>query len=238
MITQKLYLQDMYAREAEATILMIDENRVLLDRTVFYAESGGQLGDTGWINQTRVGDTQKTFGKETVLLNHPEFPSIQVRTNVVHILEQAADPFQVGQTVHLRIDWQRRYAIMRLHSTAHVVWYFVEQLLGKLPIKGCLIGPDKARLDFGAKIEPECLPELTRVSNEFIAARHAIENEPLPAEPEALFWLCDRIRIPCGGTHVRNTGEIGPISLKRRSQGKQLDRLYISCEQPAIDRLP
>ena len=121
---------------------------------------------------------------------------------------------------------------MRLHSAAHVVWHFVEQQLGELPLKGCLIGPERSRLDFGAKIDPDAIPNLVQASNDFIAGEHSIQNVPLENESEALFWICNQVKIPCGGTHVKNTGEIGSIALKRRSQGKKLDRLYISLENP------
>ena len=85
-------------------------------------------------------------------------------------------------------------------------------------------------MDFGAKIDPEAIPDLVRASNEFSAKEYSIQNVPLDHETEALFWICNQVKIPCGGTHVKNTKEIGPITLKRRSQGKKLDRLYISLE--------
>lgn len=231
MTTEKQYLIDMYASETKATVLAVDDHRVILDRTVFYAESGGQIGDTGTIDGLRVVDTQKQMSAETRMLSHEDFPSINVGMDVVHIMEQEASGLTPGSMVKLQIDWDRRYAIMRLHSAAHVVWHFVEQTAGNLPIKGCLIGPEKSRVDFGAKIDPEMVPELERLSNAFIEERHAIQNRPLEGEPEALFWICERITMPCGGTHVRNTSEIGPIRLKRRSQGKKLDRIYISLAE-------
>ena len=231
MTTEKIFLTDMYATETEATILNIDGNQVLLDRTVFYAESGGQLGDTGYIGDQRVIDTQKKITESTKMLTHPDFPSINVNMDVVHFLEQPPTYLQPGDKVKTGIDWDRRFAIMRLHSAAHVVWHFVEQQLGSLPLKGCLIGPEKSRLDFGAKIDPEAIPNLIKASNQFIAEEHTIQNVPLDNESEALFWICNQVKIPCGGTHVNNTKEIGPVTLKRRSQGKKLDRLYISLEE-------
>ncbi|MCG8333747.1 MAG: alanyl-tRNA editing protein [Proteobacteria bacterium] len=230
MATEKIFLSDMYASKAEATILEIEENRVLLDRTVFYAESGGQLGDTGYIGDQRVIDTQKKITESTRMLAHPDFPSINVNMDIVHFLEEPPKNLRLGDKVKTGIDWQRRFAIMRLHSAAHIVWHFVEQQLGSLPLKGCLIGPEKSRLDFGAKIDPEAIPDLVRASNEFSAKEYSIQNVPLDHETEALFWICNQVKIPCGGTHVKNTKEIGPITLKRRSQGKKLDRLYISLE--------
>ncbi len=236
MVTEKIFLTDMYARETEASVLEVNDNRVLLDRTVFYAESGGQLGDTGYINQLRVIDTQKKISKATKMLTHPDFPSINVNSNVVHMLEQNSELLKPGDKVKIAIDWDRRFKIMRLHSAAHVVWHFVMELLDNPPIKGCLIGPDKSRLDFGTKINPDVIPELTQLSNEFISSGYSIRNVPLDEEPEALFWICNQVKIPCGGTHVGNTREIGTISLKRRSQGKKLDRLYITLNNPGMSQ--
>lgn len=218
----------MYSRETEATVIDISDNQAILDRTVFYAESGGQLGDTGQIGTVRVVDTQKKITPETTMLTHPDFPSINVKMDIVHVLDRAEPSLKPGDKVNITVDWERRYAIMRLHSAAHVVLHFVQQTLGDLPVKGCLIGPEKARLDFGAKVDPEALPDLAESSNRFIGQSFPIDNLPLEDEPEALFWICETIKIPCGGTHVKNTGEIGNIKLKRRSQGKKLDRLYIS----------
>lgn len=232
MTTEKIFLTDMYASEAEATVLEIDDNQVMLDRTVFYAESGGQLGDTGYIGNQMVIDTQKKITESTKMLTHPDFPSINVNMDVVHFLENLPENLKPGDKVKTGIDWERRFAIMRLHSAAHVVWHFVEQQLGALPLKGCLIGPERSRLDFGAKIDPDAIPNLVQASNDFIAGEHSIQNVPLENESEALFWICNQVKIPCGGTHVKNTREIGSIALKRRSQGKKLDRLYISLENP------
>ena len=130
MATEKIFLSDMYASKAEATILEIEENRVLLDRTVFYAESGGQLGDTGYIGDQRVIDTQKMITESTRMLAHPDFPSINVNMDIVHFLEEPPKNLRLGDKVKTGIDWQRRFAIMKLHSAAHIVWHFVKQQLG------------------------------------------------------------------------------------------------------------
>lgn len=228
MTTEKIYLKEMYTTEADAIVLEVSGNQVVLDKTIFYAESGGQLSDKGTINGQVVSDCQKRISPETKMLTHPEFPSINVNMDVVHTMESENHGLSVGDLVHLKLDWERRFSIMRLHSAAHVVWHFTGELAGDLPVKGCLIGPDKARLDFGGKIDPEIIPELSRLSNNFITGAQEIQNIPLESEPEALFWICADIKIPCGGTHVSNTSEIGEVVLKRRSQGKKLDRLYIS----------
>jgi len=111
--TEKLYHGDPYLREFEAEVLGIDGNEVELDRTAFYPEGGGQVGDTGSIGGIRVVDTR-------------------IRNDrIVHVLE-APPRFDVGETVGCRIDWERRYRIMRLHSASHVMEYFLFRRLGEL----------------------------------------------------------------------------------------------------------
>ena len=227
MTTQKLYLQDMYATTTDATITEIIGNTVVVDQTVFFAEGGGQVGDTGLLNDYRVVDTQKKVGPDTKMLLHESFPSIRLNTNNAHILEVEPNGLQVGDKVSLKIDWERRYRIMRNHSATHIVLLVINRLIGELPVKGCLLESEKGRIDFGSKISPDQIPEIEKKCNDLIQRGLPIENSMLENEPEALFWKCDGEVMPCGGTHVANTSEIGPIKLKRRSQGKKLDRIYI-----------
>ena len=226
-MTRKLYLEDMYARSAKATVTRIEGTTVVLDRTLFFAEGGGQVGDTGTIDDIRVIDTKKRIGLRSKVLAHPDFPAITVNTDNLHILESECVDWRAGDRVSMRIDWERRYAIMRIHSATHVALLCTNRIIGELPIKGCLLQPDKGRIDFGGKIGPAQTEEITEACNRFIAKSLPIGNIPLEGEREALYWRCGDISIPCGGTHVGNTKEIGPIRLRRRSQGKNLDRLYI-----------
>lgn len=227
MITKKLYLLDMYACKAKAKIVQISENEVFLDQTIFYPEGGGQIGDIGYINNIRVIDTQKRVTSETKTLMHPEFPVININTTVSHITEGDLSSLKVGDEVDIIIDWERRKNIMKIHSAAHVVIHFTYKIFGEIPIKGCLIQSDKGRLDFAAKLDSNKVPEIEFLCNDFIDKGIKIQNVPLENEPEALYWVCGDIKIPCGGTHVRNTNEIGHIKLKRSAQGKNLDRIYI-----------
>ena len=96
-MTRKLYWEDPYQVEFDAVVLKIDGNRVILDKTCFFPKGGGQVGDIGEINGVKVVDTQKD---ETY--------------TATHILEKEP-PFKVGDLVHGKIDWERRYKIMKLH---------------------------------------------------------------------------------------------------------------------------
>jgi len=231
-MTKKLYYENMYTAESNAVINSVEGNRIILDQTIFFPEGGGQVGDTGFINDYRVMDTQKKISKDTKTIYHKEFPVIQVNSDVAHVLEETPTSLFVGQRVNLKLDWNRRYNIMRMHSAAHVVYYFTFKVMGQMPVKGCYIKDDSSRFDFGLpigmKLEKNLIEEIEAQVNDFMSNNLDISNVPLENEPEALYWVCGDVKIPCGGTHVKNTSEIGRIVLSRKSQGKNVDRLYIA----------
>ena len=231
-MTKKLYYENAYQTEATAKVVKIDGKRVFLDKTIFFPEGGGQVGDIGSINKFSVIDTQKVTSSNTKTLFHKDFPVIQINSDVAHIMAEDNFSLDVDQTVSLKIDWERRYNIMRMHSAAHIAYHFAFIVFGDMFVKGCLINDNSSRFDFSlpgnAKLERNLLDEVEKLSNEFISNNYDIFNEPLEDEPEALYWRCHDIKIPCGGIHVKNTSEIGRIILKRKSQGKKIDRMYIS----------
>ena len=132
MTTELLFRDDAYLRTATARVLAVEEGGIELDRTVFYPQGGGQVGDTGRllradgaavaIADTRKGDT-------------PE--------RVRHIPAPGGPVLQPGDTVTLEIDWPRRYRLMRLHTALHLLSCVIPA-----PVTGGNIAPDKARLDF------------------------------------------------------------------------------------------
>ncbi|MBU1344053.1 MAG: alanyl-tRNA editing protein [Proteobacteria bacterium] len=230
-MTKKLFYENMYMKEATANVVKIHDKIVFLDQTVFFPEGGGQVGDTGLINGFQVFDTQKQISKNTKTLFHNDFPVIQINTDVAHILSDEPINLKEGEKVKLEIDWNRRYETMKMHSAAHVVYHFSFKVLSDPIVKGCSINNEHSRFDFSLsdykKINLDQLTEIESLSNEFISKNYDIVNEALRDEPEAIYWICNNIKIPCGGMHVKNTSEIGQIKLKRKSQGKKIDRLII-----------
>jgi misacylated tRNA(Ala) deacylase len=233
MPTELLFRDDAYLREAAAAVTAIDERGVVLDRTIFYAQGGGQVGDTGTLVRANgdvvtVTDTRKG----------------DVPDSVVHVVAPGS-PLAVGDVVTQRIDWDRRYALMRLHTALHVMSCVVVA-----PVTGGNIAPAKARLDFdidmslldAQKIESETNAILARgIDTETVW----ITDEELDARPELVKTMSvqpprgsGRVRLlriagvdlqPCGGTHVRNIAEIGAIRvLKIRSEGKRNRRVEIA----------
>lgn len=234
MATELLFRSDAYLKTAQATVVAVRERGIELDRTIFYPVGGGQAGDTGALlkasgDRIAITDTRKGEAMDSVLhIPAPSMPS--------------AEP---GETLTLAIDWQRRYALMRLHTALHVLSCVIVA-----PVTGGNISPDKARLDFdidmslldAARIEGETNALIERGAD---TETVWISEEELDARPELVKTMSvqpprggGRVRLlripgidlqPCGGTHVRNISEIGAIRvLKIRSEGKRNKRVEIA----------
>jgi misacylated tRNA(Ala) deacylase len=233
MSTELLFRDDAYLREADASVVAVHAGGVELDRTLFYPLGGGQPGDTGEIvraDATRLAlvDTRKG-----------ELPG-----SVLHVLAPGSAVPQVGERVGLVLDWQRRYALMRLHTALHVMSCVVVA-----PVTGGNMAPDKARLDFDIDMNALDPARIEEGTNALIA--RAVDTETvwitdaeLDARPELVKTMsvqpprgAGRVRLlriegidlqPCGGTHVRNIGEIGGIRVTRvRNEGRRNRRVEI-----------
>jgi alanyl-tRNA synthetase len=232
--TEKVFIDNPYQTECEATVLYTQDDLLVLDKTVFYPESGGQVSDKGLINGIQVKDVQKQPGK-VVFINRPgiEVPMVHTNTVVVHQLEQPSS-FTVGQIVHLKIDWSYRYLLMRYHSATHFVFHALNQIYGqkeKLYIKGCYIYQESARLDYANKFNPDLIIDVLSLTNDLISQGDEIIMEPDLSTKDISYWRYKNIIIPCGGTHVKSAQEIGIVTVRRKSHGKNLDRIYVSIQE-------
>ncbi|HLZ67687.1 MAG TPA: alanyl-tRNA editing protein [Aliidongia sp.] len=232
--TQLLFRDDAYLQSSPATVTAVDGNRVELDRTPFYPLGGGQPGDRGTLTAAdgqvfRIIDTRKG-----------ETPD-----SVVHLLEEGAAAPAPGTAVTAAIDWDYRHRLMRMHTCLHLLCAVVPG-----SVTGGQISDGKARLDFDVPGDSLDKDEIARKLNELIAAGHAIEtrwitDEELAAKPELVRTMtvkpptgAGRIRLldivgidlqPCGGTHIRNTAEIGPVAVtKIENKGRQNRRINIA----------
>lgn len=228
--TKKLFHDDPYLKEADATVLYVDREFVILDRTIFYPESGGQEWDEGEISNIRVIDTRDQGG-QLIYVSHPRVhvPAVKVDTIVVHRLLEPA-PFHVGERVNLKLDWARRYANMRQHSASHFLFHAVNQIYGSpndsLITKGCHIHPDGHRFDFGGDLPGDRIMEVQETANALIAQKLEIDLEPEPMSGEIKYWTYSPdIIIPCGGTHVRSAQELQPVMVGRSKKGKNVTRI-------------
>ena len=234
MTTSLLFRDDAYLKTASARVIAVHERGIELDRTIFYPQGGGQVGDSGALlrgNGERIAITDTRKG--------------DAFDGVLHIAGAGAASPEVGETLMIEIDWARRYSLMRLHTALHVMSCVVVA-----PVTGGNISPDKARLDFdidmslldGASIERETNGLIARgVETETVW----ITDADLDARPELIKTMsvqpprgAGRVRLlripdidlqPCGGTHVRNIAEIGGIRVVRiRSEGKRNKRVEIA----------
>lgn len=227
-MTQLLFRDDPYLRSCEATVIAARENVVELDRTVFYPLGGGQVGDTGRIGTARVIDTRKGETENTVL----------------HCLKPGAPLPAVGSMVLAEIDWERRHRLMRFHTALHLLGAVV-----KAPVTGGRIQEDKAHLDFDIEMDRLVKATIEAGVNVLVDAGHDthsswITDAELEARPELVKTMsvapprgAGRVRLmeipgvdlqACGGTHVRNTLEVGHVAVaKIRSEGKRNKRITL-----------
>ncbi|MEM7801530.1 MAG: alanyl-tRNA editing protein [Chloroflexota bacterium] len=235
METKKLYREEPYRTSCEAEVVAVTPQGIQLNQTVFYGEAGGQIGDSGTLNGVQISDAQHIAGQ---MLMRPDAPMINVRTKINHIPEKSGQ-LQVGDVVLVEIDWERRYKIMRMHTAGHLVYYYALKFFGpdgdgRLHgrLKGCRLADDSGRFDFPSlgKLNADDMQRIEEAANTLIVKEADITYDVDPEEPDLRWWQCDEIGMYCGGTHVRNTRELGPIQVKRRAKGKGLERIYLTLE--------
>jgi misacylated tRNA(Ala) deacylase len=238
-MTEQLYRTDAYLRDCTARVLAVNERGgIVLDRTVFYAAAGGQPGDKGSLEVDGGG----TCPIATTVYDAD-------KTTIVHVAADGSVRPAPGQTVRAVLDWDTRSKLMRMHTTLHLLCALV-----KFPVTGGQVNADDSRLDFdiedASAVDKDAL---TAGLNALIAANHPvterwITDAELEANPQLVRTMAvkpptgsGRVRLvvigeggsvdlqPCGGTHVRSTGEIGPVVVTRiEKKGKQNRRIRVS----------
>ena len=231
-MTKKLFWEDPYAREFEAEVELIEGNRVVLDQTAFNPRGGGLLSDTGRLNGVRVIEATKEGD------------------NVYHILESPAE-MRVGDRVHGELDWDRRYRIMKMHTSAHILSAVVNGETGAL-ITGNQISPDESRVDFNLEDFDrekmtyyigrvnEAVGRELEVKTYFMKREEALATPGFVKLANAMPPSLEVLRIvqigdfdtqADGGVHVRNTREIGKVvGVKVDNKGKSNRRLYFTIQ--------
>ena len=210
-MTRKLFWEDPYRTELATRVERVEGDEVILEETIFYALSGGQESDSGSIGGRPVLEARKS-GRE-----------IRYRLAPDHGLAP-------GDPVRVEIDWGRRYSLMRLHFAAEVILELVYRDLGPIEKIGAHIAQDKARIDFAW---PENIsayfPDLIAKAGAIVAADQAIVSAFSDAAAERRYWkIREFAEVPCGGTHLKRTGEVGAIALKRKNIGKGKERIEIT----------
>jgi len=229
-MTEQLFREDSYLRECEATVTAAGENSIELDRTVFYPMGGGQPGDTGTIvwdgGSLEVVDTRYGDAGE-----------------IRHMAAEGTALPPVGTKVNARLDWDRRYLHMRMHTALHLLGSVL-----KYGVTGGNISATRSRLDFDMEdtVDKDAVDAQLA---ELVAGNHAvrcswISDEELDAQPELVRTMsvqpprgAGRVRLleivgvdlqPCGGTHLRSTGEVGSVRVgKVEKKGRHNRRVSI-----------
>jgi misacylated tRNA(Ala) deacylase len=236
MPTECLFRDDSYLKDCEARVIAVTEQGgIVLDRTVFYATSGGQPGDAGALitaDGTRIAIATAIY-------------TDAAKSEIAHVPEPGAPALKVGDQVTAAIDWDRRYARMRMHTAMHL-------LSAVLPyaVTGGSVGEAESRLDFDIPEAGLDKDAVTARVNEMIASNAAvtsrwIADDELAANPSLVKTMSvkppmgtGRVRLieiegldlqPCGGTHVRSLSEIGAVRVTQiEKKGKQNRRVRLA----------
>jgi misacylated tRNA(Ala) deacylase len=241
-MTEALFREEPYRREADARVVARLDAGVVLDRTVFYPRGGGQAGDAGELmladsRVLRIADTVKG----------------EAAADIVHVPAAGQDAlleaFMPGAQVIARIDWERRHRHMRFHTATHLLCAIVPH-----QTNGCSITADYARLDFDM-VEPLDRTHLEAELAKLVAGEHDvrtawISDEELDAKPDLVRTMSvkpprgvGRVRLleivgvdlqPCGGTHVANTREIGALRVSKiEKKSARTRRVVLEFVTPA-----
>ena len=237
-MTEKVFYQDSYQKALSSEVVEVLDNGVILAATIFYPLGGGQPGDSGRLTinarDYRVVDTRYADD----------------RHNIVHILEDDdLSAIQVNDKVDMEIDWQRRHRLMRMHTSMHLVCSLISA-----QATGGAVGETESRLDFDLQGEVVDKEQLTADLNALIdkaipVTIGAITDAELDQKPELVRTMSVQpprghgtvrtITIentdyqPCGGTHVRNTAEIGGLVVTGlKNKGRQNKRISLALVEP------
>ncbi len=233
-MTELLFRDDGYLRSCTARVIGADERGIRLDRTVFYPIGGGQPGDTGVL---RLPSGQEIAVLDTIKGGDPD--------EVIHVPAAGSTLLETGTELVAEIDWERRYRLMRMHTCLHLLCSIVPGA-----VTGGQVSDGRGRLDFdvpGSSLDKEVL---SGHLNALIAEAHPvgprwITDAELAAQPELVRTMSvkppsgmGQVRLieisgidlqPCGGTHIRNTSEIGSVAVtKIENKGKQNRRVILA----------
>lgn len=236
-MTKLLYLTNSYLNTFEATVAKVEpENHsIILDQTAFYPGGGGQPADSGFI----------LHGEKTININRAK----KLGAEITHILDQDNEYPPIGTTIQGKIDWDRRYKLMRTHTAMHILCGVIFRNYGA-SVTGGDMQPLKGRMDFEFEtMQKELVESIEKAVNVEVANARPIKTKILPRE-EA-FQIPDLIRTKInllpecisevrivevegldlqadGGTHVKNTSEVGEIKIvDYKSKGKINKRIYV-----------
>jgi misacylated tRNA(Ala) deacylase len=224
-MTKKLFRDDAYMHQCDAIVIAHTDHGVIFDQTVFYATSGGQAGDVGFLDDAII--TGAVYAEN--------------KSDIVHLTESRP---AIGSKVTLSLDWEKRHAKMRMHTGLHLL-----SVVLAYPVTGGSINDTESRLDFDMPDVTMTKDEMSLKLNTLIMKNAAVSetyitDAELEANPTLVKTMSvkppmgtGRVRLvrivgldlqPCGGTHVKNTGEIGRMLISAiEKKGKQNRRVRV-----------
>jgi misacylated tRNA(Ala) deacylase len=236
-MTDELFRDDAYLKACDATIVAIEGNVIVLDRTVFYPTGGGQPGDIGTLTlddgvQLIISDTKKS----------------PTNADIHHLTAGSVESTLIGRTVRAELDWDRRHLLMRMHTCLHLLCSVIPE-----PVTGGSIRANgSGRLDFDIPNPRLDKDSLSASLNALVAENRSvvtrwITDAELAEQPELVRTMSVKppsgqgaVRLleidntdlqPCGGTHVHSTGEIGAVTVKKiEKKGRQNRRVTVALE--------
>jgi len=241
-VTTLMFRDDAYLTRTTARVIAVTEQGIALDRTIFYPRGGGQPGDLGMLRRedgTTIPIVDTVYAEDRSTVVHVPAPGVGPDG------ANGASPGLVGQDVVAEIDWDLRYKRMRIHTALHLLTVVLPY-----PVTGGAIGDGDGRLDFDLPEASADKDALARQLNALIAgdapvSERWISDAELDANPELVKTMsvkpprgAGRVRLvaigdidlqPCGGTHVKSTGEIGTVLVTDiQKKGKQNRRVRIA----------
>ena len=206
---RKVFWENPYQTTLQTTVTAVDGNTLLFADTIAYSFAGGQESDKAWVNGIPILNSR-------------------MDGNRIYYMLPDDHHLHVGDAVTMTIDWPRRHKLMRLHFAAELILEIVTQKY-HLEKVGAHIAENKSRIDFRSDTNiSSLLPDILAEYNEIITSNRIIEKGYSDFATQRRFWKIDGFaQVPCGGTHVRSTAEVGFVTLKRDRPGKSIERIEI-----------
>jgi Ser-tRNA(Ala) deacylase AlaX len=216
---KKVFWENPYQVELTTKVVAVNGNEVLFDETIIFSFSGGQESDKAMVNGIPILNSR-------------------IEGTLIYYTLPEGHGFKLGDPILQRIDWPRRNRLMRLHFAAELILEIVTQKY-RLEKVGAHIAEIKSRIDFKSDSNiSEHFSEILQKYNEIIAKDLLIHKDFSDVVTQRRFWKIDGFaQVPCGGTHVKTTGEVGYVTLKRDRPGKGIERVEIKLVDDKISNV-
>ena len=206
---RKVFWDDPYQSSLNTKVKSVDKNKILFEETIAYSFSGGQESDKAYVNGIEIIDSK-------------------MENNLIYYTLADGHNLSENDEVIMTIDWPRRNRLMRLHFTAELILEIITKKFN-LEKVGAHISDTKARIDFISNVNVSTFFDV--ILNEYdqiIKYNYIIEKGFSDIQNQRRFWKIEGFaQVPCGGTHVKSTAEVGFITLKRDRPGKSIERVEI-----------